>query len=482
MRREEIKKSIANKIGQMLGIYKKTTNNKKGEITMTSKNIRKILLESGVEIKGSYDRVKVWLPEVEEFSGIKDFTLSDKVNVTIDLSTFHEGKVLDVGSLFFETDIEVAVGVSKTEVYTNKGRVMTIRELFELPHKSGKRPERDSYVRIKNCFSGDTVVALGGIILKSSLVSNIGTVKSVSDRDGVVSIAIGDKTLRLPAYCCEDVSGLIFSEKFKNINKFLKDSGYHPTIDGTMLGIMQTDDGDYIEYITDKRMERLEGKDIYDKEIRAKYATKKKIRGAIQLLYPNISSNTMEDVIMLYCAKSADVEILTGEAMKEVFKSDRCSGGGSIASSCMRDKDTSYFDIYVDNCDGIAVIRGGDNKIILRAILWTIKHPNGKVKKFMDRIYSGNTAYETKMKAWAIQNDYAYLKSQSHSETRMMLPDGKQEHFKDWFIECNKFEYRKYPYLDTFSTFAGGRLFYRNQPVFELKSTGGGNSCLCGER
>lgn len=473
------KDKLANKIGQILGIYNKTN---KGEITMTNtKNIRKVLLESGVEIKGEYERVKVWLPEVEEFTGVKDFTLSDKVNVTIDLSTFHEGKVLDIGALFFDTDIKVAVGVSKTEVYTDKGNVISIRDLFDMPYKKGGEVIKGDYVELQNCFTGETIVTLGGIILKSSLPKRIGVVKSISERDGVVSIGFGDKTIRLPKCCLNVVNGLLMSDKFKTINTFLNDSGTNASFDGTMWGVSVDESGDYLEYITEARLGRFEGY-LYNEELRKKYATKKKIRGAIQSIYPSISAQLMEDVIMLYCSKGADVDILTGEKMREVFIADKCSGSGSIASSCMRNKNPNYFDIYVENCDGIAIIRDGNGKIVLRAILWTIHKADGTTMKFMDRIYSGNTAFETKMKAWAIQNNYAYLDSQSHSMTRMTMPDSKKVSLKHWFVKCKKPDYERYPYLDTFSTMVGGFLFYRNQPALELKSTSGGSSCMCGDR
>ncbi|MGL5714137.1 MAG: hypothetical protein ACRCX2_14045, partial [Paraclostridium sp.] len=362
-------------------------DNKKERLKMT-RNIRKRLLENGVEIKGDYNKVRVWLPEVEEFEGIKDFTLSERVNVTIDLATFHEGKVLDIESLFFDTDIKVAVGVSKTEVYTDKGSVITIRELFDLPIKKGTYPSKNSYVELVNCFSDNTVVTLGGIMLKSSLQSTIGQVQSVSERDGIASVRVGDKTLRLPSYCCKDITGMLFSEEFGGILNFAKDNGVHPAMDGSMWGIKQTEDGDYIEYITEARLSRFDG-DIYNPELRAKFATKKKVRGVLQSIFPSMGSATMEDIIMLYCSKSANVEILTGKSMKDVFIARNCATTGSMGSSCMRDKSPRTFDIYVDSADGIAIMKNDEGKIILRAILWTLRNVKGDEQKFMDRIYSG---------------------------------------------------------------------------------------------
>ncbi|MGL5713991.1 MAG: hypothetical protein ACRCX2_13300, partial [Paraclostridium sp.] len=139
-------------------------------------------------------------------------------------------------------------------------------------------------------------------------------------------------------------------------------------------------------------------------------------------------------------------------------------------------------DIYVDSADGIAIMKNDEGKIILRAILWTLRNVKGDEQKFMDRIYSGNTAYETKIKSWAIQNGYAYLDSQTHSKKYAMLPNGSKLQLADWFVQTKKSHYETFPYLDTLSTFVGGMLFCRQQPVLELKATGGGYSTLYGDR
>lgn len=132
------------------------------------------------------------------------------------------------------------------------------------------------------------------------------------------------------------------------------------------------------------------------------------------------------------------------------------SKGGTLGSSCMRDeKQQDYLDIYVKNPDKIemVILRSNYNpdKILGRALLWTL---DNYPFKFMDRIYTSYDSDVNLFKDYAIQNRWAYKKTQSVSEYTHIIypPDYNSSSSRRLImsVSLNPIHYDEYPYLDTF--------------------------------
>ena len=160
-------------------------------------------------------------------------------------------------------------------------------------------------------------------------------------------------------------------------------------------------------------------------------------------------------------------EIVYGEDIKHWYSEDKyATKSGQLGNSCMRYKACQdYFDIYIENpevCQLLIFKNINGDKLLGRALLWT----DVDGKKLMDRIYTTKDNYIKLFKKWADKNNY------------------KQIYDEDFYttIKVEPKDYKKYPYMDTFSYYSQEKgLLYNDgndveRPYHRLQDTGGGSS------
>ena len=160
-------------------------------------------------------------------------------------------------------------------------------------------------------------------------------------------------------------------------------------------------------------------------------------------------------------------EIVDGEDIKHWYSGENyTTQSGQLGNSCMRfNSCKDYFDIYIENpevCQLLIFKSLNGEKLLGRALLWT--DVNGK--KLMDRIYTTKDSYIKLFKKWADEKNY------------------KQVYDDDFFttIKVEPKDYKKYPYMDTFSFYSQEKgLLYNDgndveRPYHRLQDTGGGSS------
>lgn len=133
---------------------------------------------------------------------------------------------------------------------------------------------------------------------------------------------------------------------------------------------------------------------------------------------------------------------------------------GSLGNSCMK-KASGIFDIYVKNpqvCRMIIICE--DYKLVARSIVWKVD--SNDFEYFMDRQYTINDSYVDKMRDYAIDKGWAYKTNNTHrSLSKVTYVKNKQIIEGDYNLQVQlnpfsskdgvlDYDYKKYPYLDTF--------------------------------
>ena len=133
---------------------------------------------------------------------------------------------------------------------------------------------------------------------------------------------------------------------------------------------------------------------------------------------------------------------------------------GTLGNSCMRNK-SGIFDIYNNNpevCRMVCLIE--DDKLKARALLWKVKENKMGFEYFMDRQYTIVDSDINKMRNYAIENGWAYKTYNNHYSLSSVTYKDKIE---DILLNVQvkpfnekttlKYDYEKYPYMDTFRIF-----------------------------
>ena len=172
-------------------------------------------------------------------------------------------------------------------------------------------------------------------------------------------------------------------------------------------------------------------------------------------IFKDISSKDVEKFSNLYksCTNKVNFtfKIVEGkDILKYYHLSSYANQNGTLGASCMKhDNCQNYFNIYAENPNIIKMLIMLDSDghhIIGRSLLW-----NFEGNKLMDRIYTtSDSEYLFHFKKWATKNEYLYKSEQNWYDTlnfENLLIEKKEIEFN---VKLDKFEFRKYPYLDTF--------------------------------
>jgi hypothetical protein len=124
-------------------------------------------------------------------------------------------------------------------------------------------------------------------------------------------------------------------------------------------------------------------------------------------------------------------------------------------NSCMRYYDRNkYMRLYTKNHNIKMVVFLVDNKVRCRALLWDgAKDLDDKNYKVMDRIYSVYDHDVILFKKWASENGYISKWTQSAKSEKTFDVGGIATTI-DLIIKLESYDFRYYPYLDTFKYFS----------------------------
>lgn len=210
----------------------------------------------------------------------------------------------------------------------------------------------------------------------------------------------------------------------------------------------------------------------------------------------DISDKDIEDFVNQFKAKVqvrkdalSRFKIVSGEDIRKWYLEDNYAkkSTGTLGGSCMRHEQCQkYFDIYVQNPEQVNLIvlmdENIEDKISGRAILWKgdIKGDDSKEGvKFMDRIYTINSADETLFQEFAIKNGFYYKQRQDNDED-MIIMFNNEEIGGDNIFEVSlseKGKYKYWPYMDTLKFYStNGVINNENDDYdYKLEDTEGGN-------
>ena len=187
---------------------------------------------------------------------------------------------------------------------------------------------------------------------------------------------------------------------------------------------------------------------------------------------------------------SEEIKVVEGDEIAFWYKSENYKEEKhTLGSSCMRGNSEDTFRIYTLNPEvcKMLIITEGD-ELVARAILWKPSYKSdGSFEWFMDRQYTIADSYVNKMQDYAVQQGWAYKTyNNHHSYNKVSYADGENILSKTVVMEVqlkpysgNNFDYRYYPYVDTFRRYDPnkGTLYNDSEQVdgcYLLEDTGGG--------
>lgn len=213
------------------------------------------------------------------------------------------------------------------------------------------------------------------------------------------------------------------------------------------------DDRTKISYLTTDRMSQIDISEYWTSSRRFQA----KPGGFISKIFKNISSKEVEKFANLFRSVVTkplfDLKVVKGEAIRgyyhyESYASDR----GTLGASCMKhDSCQKYLGLYTENSDVISmlVMTNPYGELMGRALLW-----NFSSYKIMDRIYTiCDEDLSFYFKRWATQNGYLYKSEQNWFNTLFFEQIGQKRQELKLEVNLRTFDFRYYPYMDTFKFF-----------------------------
>ncbi len=152
------------------------------------------------------------------------------------------------------------------------------------------------------------------------------------------------------------------------------------------------------------------------------------------------------------------LDVVNGKDIAHWYKDDNYADKdrGTLGSSCMKDVDEDFFDIYVFNKDKIALLvlydESGETidgkytskKIMGRALVWHTDQ--GDI--FIDRIYTQQDHDVELFKQYAEKNNWWY-KTRQDSGSDIEASNGSMKKEPTYTVTVTDVNFEKYPYLDS---------------------------------
>jgi hypothetical protein len=179
--------------------------------------------------------------------------------------------------------------------------------------------------------------------------------------------------------------------------------------------------------------------------------------GFISKVFKNISAKDVEVFSNLYRSEvrkpKFEFKIVNGEDIRRYYHYDyHANDYGSLGVSCMRyESCQKLFNMYVENSDKISLLLmlNEDGRVMGRTLLW-----NFDGNRIMDRIYSVNDEQlPFYFKKWATENGYYYKSQQNWYNSIQFERLGEGKKLLKLDVKLDSFDFRYYPYMDTFKFF-----------------------------
>lgn len=186
------------------------------------------------------------------------------------------------------------------------------------------------------------------------------------------------------------------------------------------------------------------------------------ILGAVKATFPDAQIEEFVNKYKTEIDKMNDVfrkfEIVKGQDIAKWYKeenyqhqSDVSPGIGTLGKSCMRQKPSRFFDIYVQNPDvcSLLILKTEDGKKLrARALVWELLSPSGIT--YMDRVYTHSDADFDLFRQYAERKGWYRRPTNDYNYSQEMIdPDGKKVNMGHLKVQIAKGDYDYYPYVDT---------------------------------
>lgn len=209
-----------------------------------------------------------------------------------------------------------------------------------------------------------------------------------------------------------------------------------------------------ISYLTQDRISKIEDPSLYWSSSR-RFAVKP--GGFISKLFKDIPAKEVEKFSNLYRALSNKPKFTIkvvegGEILKYYHYKSYAGERGTLGASCMKhDGCQDYLGVYTENTNRVKmlVMLNSDEMLLGRALLWNLGE-----HKIMDRIYTiSDEEFSFHFKKWATDNGYLYKSEQNWYNTLNFENLKTPKHELKIEIKLDNFQFRRYPYVDTFKFF-----------------------------
>jgi hypothetical protein len=230
---------------------------------------------------------------------------------------------------------------------------------------------------------------------------------------------------------------------------------------------IKNEENDFLSYLPKSKYQKDANFDPYSKGIgRVKIKIGRFVRKFISeksFIQFGITDQTIESFVnsfkSYFNSTTSSIKIIEGsEILKwyldENYYTPNDMRFGSLWNSCMRYHDRNkYMTLYAKNPNIKMAVFLVDGKVRCRALLWDdVKDLDGKSYKVMDRIYSVYDHDVILFKNWANENGYISKWTQSAKSEKTFDVGGIATTI-DLIIKLENYQFRYYPYLDTFKYF-----------------------------
>lgn len=261
-----------------------------------------------------------------------------------------------------------------------------------------------------------------------------------------------------------------YSDEFLSSLEEMQDrsevADYLLSIDGDVIDdkklsqnfINVTDEDDKVSFLSQTKYNQLLAKDEDADPYEVTRNTVKigrVVRSLCDLTGKKFTDKEIETFVNLYksgFSTEEEFSLVSGEKIAYWYKDDNYYndyGYGSLGNSCMRNVDSSYFDMYCNssNCKMLVLTKKG--RLIGRALVWKLFQKPEGITHFMDRIYCMKDSDENKFHKYAEKEGWLRKKrNSSDSDEGIKFIFGKKDISAHIIVKIDG-DCDEYPFLDT---------------------------------
>jgi len=262
----------------------------------------------------------------------------------------------------------------------------------------------------------------------------------------------------------------IYKDGWDNLTKDLV-SMHNSDYDVSNNYIDVGEDGETVTFTNTKKAEKLfselSEKDLQDDEIvkqmfstqRQSIKINKFVRAFLQSSGKQYTDKQIEDFgykFKSFAKNENNFKLVSGEDIAFWYNASNYEQiKSTLGSSCMREVDSIFFEIYTENPDKVQLLilmgRKDPNKIRGRALVWKAETSDDSYKSitFMDRVYYTDDSDLYRFQNYAKENGWGYKSNNNHREIEEIIIDGEELHTTTITVKLKNSDFSYYPYMDT---------------------------------